>query len=407
MWKLFGVWTYLVVLVFGSIQPSEPMIKMKCELYNKKCTLITECTTALDLVEARDDKKLRKNFCGFDERVPKVCCPVESPIVFNNDTETATSIFKTTTPTISNVSTPQPKINFDESLQEPIIPPVNNDKKPSITINGLPSTKICGLSGSGSDRIFGGTLAALDEFPWLVRIKSSKNKDVHRAIYSCGGTLITEQFVVSAAHCVINRVIWEVRLGEWDIETDKDCSEGYCSDPVVDLNVTQVIVHPAYDRINFKADISLLRLERAVNYTDFIRPVCLPITKYTASQDYVPGTSFTASGWGKTELSTLAVIKQKIELNTVPVDVCEKKLPKIKMINSETIICAGGAVGKDTCNGDSGGPLTKEITENFRTNWYLYGITSFGATVCGVTDIPSVYTRVVPYLDWIIETINK
>lgn len=81
-------------------------------------------------------------------------------------------------------------------------------------------------------------------------------------------------------------------------------------------------------------------------------------------------------------------------------------MPHISNLDVDKIICAGGKPGKDTCNGDSGGPLTKEITIEFHTNAYLFGITSFGVARCGVTDTPSVYTRITGYLDWIIANIN-
>ncbi|KPJ09950.1 Serine protease easter [Papilio machaon] len=320
-----------------------------------------------------------------------VCCPVDRPIVFRNDLETATSRVETTSTTQNPATTP-------------LITTSTSASNVLNTANVLPSIKVCGISGSGLDRIIGGSIAALDEFPWLARIAT---KRYDKLKYTCGGSLITQQFVVSAAHCVIDRKVVAVRLGEWDTETEKDCNDDYCSDPPVDVMVVQVIVHPMYDRRLHNGDISLLRLEKSINYTDFIRPVCLPTTEFVASQDYVIGTTFTTAGWGLTELGTPSIIKQKVDLDTVPMDICKVKMQHVNKMDVDKIICAGGKPGKDTCNGDSGGPLTKDITIEFNTNAYLFGITSFGSARCGVTDTPSVYTRVTAYMDWIIANIKK
>ncbi|XP_045537778.1 CLIP domain-containing serine protease B9 [Papilio machaon] len=382
---------WLVVLVAGSFRTTLSM-KYQCQQKNKECTIITNCTSALEALKNREDKLLRMMHCGYDVRGPRVCCPVDRPIVFRNDSETATSRVETTSTTQNPATTP-------------LITTSTSASNVLNTANVLPSIKVCGISGSGLDRIIGGSIAALDEFPWLARIAT---KRYDKLKYTCGGSLITQQFVVSAAHCVIDRKVVAVRLGEWDTETEKDCNDDdYCSDPPVDVMVVQVIVHPMYDRRLHNGDISLLRLEKSINYTDFIRPVCLPTTEFVASQDYVIGTSFTTAGWGLTELGTPSIIKQKVDLDTVPMDICKVKMPHINKLDVDKIICAGGKPGKDTCNGDSGGPLTKDITIEFNTNAYLFGITSFGSARCGVTDTPSVYTRVAAYMDWIIANINK
>ncbi|CAH2045493.1 unnamed protein product, partial [Iphiclides podalirius] len=373
-------WIFLAVLVGGLFHTTRSIEVMPCEKFNKNCVLVTECVSALDLVKARAAEALRKMFCGFDQRGPRVCCPIDSPIVFVNDTDTATSRSKTTT-----VSA----------------------KIDNITQDDLPSRIVCGISPSNQDRIVGGFIASLEEFPWLVRIKSKRttNNREGRELYNCAGSLISDRYVLTAAHCLANRDVISVRLGEWDTETLQDCQGGICSDPPVDINVTKVIIHSSYNETLLLNDIGLLQLEEAANFTDFIRPICLPITQYSKNQDYVAGTTFWTAGWGLTEFETPSIIKRKVNLNTVPLEDCRNAVPQVKKMNTKNIICAGGTIGKDSCNGDSGGPLVKEIVEDGYINWYLYGITSFGARKCGASEIPSVYTRVVSYMDWIKDNI--
>ncbi|XP_028042611.1 phenoloxidase-activating enzyme-like, partial [Bombyx mandarina] len=74
---------------------------------------------------------------------------------------------------------------------------------------------------------------------------------------------------------------------------------------------------------------------------------------------------------------------------------------KITLWNKQ--ICAGGVPGKDSCKGDSGGPL---MYENGR-QYEVVGVVSFGPTPCGLPDIPGVYTKVYEYLDWIRSTVKS
>lgn len=93
-----------------------------------------------------------------------------------------------------------------------------------------------------------------------------------------------------------------VRLGEWDTESNPDCDVGDCSEPVVDVDVEQLIPHEAYNT-NSKTqenDIALLRLAQPVTFTDWIKPVCLPTSNNLRSISY-DNVNLDVSGWGKTE----------------------------------------------------------------------------------------------------------
>ncbi|CAK1583597.1 unnamed protein product [Parnassius mnemosyne] len=392
-------WIFLVVLVIGSCQITQTF--MPCANNNTKCILITQCRSAVELLKTRkNDELLRTMLCGNAKgnRLVdsiKVCCPTDNQIVFPNDTETVTNRFtNTTTPKVPTTT-----------VEELTTLSVSDTTLRNVKTDNLPSRKICGFGGFGLDRIVNGVIAAIDEFPWLVQIKT-KTKIGSEEKYTCAGSLITDRYILTAAHCLFNKTAVSVRLGEWDTETKHDCQESYCSDPPLDIYIDDIIIHPFYDKKTFTADIALIRLEKVVNFTEFIRPVCLPNTKYTMEQDYVIGTAFWTAGWGKTEFGEPSIIKRKVDLDAVSIDVCIEKLPIVKSLNPQNVICAGGNNGKDTCTGDSGGSLVKEVTEDFHTNWFLYGITSIGLAECG-GGIPAVYTRIVSYMDWIIQNISE
>ena len=74
---------------------------------------------------------------------------------------------------------------------------------------------------------------------------------------------------------------------------------------------------------------------------------------------------------------------------------------KFYRVLRDSQICAGGEKGKDSCRGDSGGPLMAEHLKKRKSNWFAVGILSFGDETCGEQDSPAVYTRVAHYVDWI------
>lgn len=91
-----------------------------------------------------------------------------------------------------------------------------------------------------------------------------------------------------------------VRLGEYDTSTTRDCIEDDCADPVVNIGIDTQIAHPDYDdnRRNKANDIGLIRLSADVNYTFFIQPICLPSALNFSRSE--PATRLNSAGWGRT-----------------------------------------------------------------------------------------------------------
>lgn len=269
-------------------------------------------------------------------------------------------------------------------------------------VDGLPEPPNCGVDFA--DRIHGGQPTKIDEFTWTALLHYRKPDGGFG--YHCGGSLINSRYVLTAAHCIqaIPRgwSVVGVRLGEWDLRTERDCENANdadtCTDAPVDVDVEQITVHENYDP-NSKAqynDIALIRLSRNVYMSPYIAPICLPLKEPQLSRDYVNSRGH-AAGWGNTENGTASKVKLKVELEVKDLRGCANIYRPAGIALKDTQMCAGGVKGEDTCSGDSGGPFTRLD----RSTNYLVGIVSFGPNKCGTPGVPGVYTNVAKFVDWI------
>ncbi|XP_045461321.1 CLIP domain-containing serine protease 2-like [Harmonia axyridis] len=359
-----------------------------------ECIIIKECTALYAILQKRplssaDANFLRQSQCGFVGLVPKVCCPP------------TTSPLPTLPASTSNPFTSIP-VNTEET------------NGGAVSSNLLPDKFTCGQDTN--NRIFGGEKAELDEFPWMALIEYEK-PNRHRGFY-CGGVLISKRYVLTASHCLKGKDLpktWKlvsVRLGEYDTEQDRDCvNNGFnteCSDPTVNVPVEERIAHEKYDPtdLNQYHDIALLRLIRDVQYTNYIKPICLPLAEEEKSKTY-NGNRLTVAGWGKTENRSESNVKLKLQVPVQSQQTCNSIYSAARVTLGEYQICAGGEKGKDSCRGDSGGPLmTISTDKDGEVNWYAAGVVSFGPSPCGMEGWPGVYTKVSKYVSWIVSKLK-
>ncbi|CAG9565381.1 unnamed protein product [Danaus chrysippus] len=286
---------------------------------------------------------------------------------------------------------------FDGKNRPMICCPFGFEKTGGLSL--LPNTDVCGIQND--DRIIGGHQTDLDEHPWTVLLKYSHPRGF---TFKCGGVLISSRYVLTAAHCVQNLQLYQVRVGEFNLVNKTDCVQDDCSPDPLDINIEEIIPHedfkPDREKLN---DIALLRLAQEVTFNDFVKPICLPIDP-TLKNNNFEGYDMEVAGWGKTETKSSSEIKMKLRVRVRNTKVCKDIYRQIDEKISENHICAGGINGQDSCEGDSGGALMGRVDAD--NNWMAIGVVSFGPTPCGVAGWPGVYTRVTAYIDWIVSKLR-
>lgn len=239
--------------------------------------------------------------------------------------------------------------------------------------------------------IIGGEVAEFGEFPYVVALGYDKGDGIE---FSCGGSVISKNFVLTAAHCIETRDGFYpsvVRAGviSWDsTEWNED----------TDVAVAERIPHPNFSRREKYHDLGLLRLEKSLVFTTFLNAVCLE----TDVND--PTQTLTIVGWGQTNNNRVSRSSTLLKTNVTAVgrSVCaqtynERTYSKLPRGLIPEMFCAGDPTGAhDACQGDSGGPI---LVPGASGHYRVVGITSFGKG-CG-SPLPSIYTRVPMYLDWI------
>ncbi|CAH1727601.1 unnamed protein product [Chironomus riparius] len=201
----------------------------------------------------------------------------------------------------------------------------------------LPKSPKCGIQFS--NRIIGGEIANIDEYPWTVQIQHINENNSTESF--CGGTLINESYVLTAAHCTKLKP-FQVRLGDWDIGTNPDCDEdGRCNDPYVEIPIENITVHENYNfSIEIQCnDIALIKLQRNVTLSDFIKPICLPIDEHVQNMNltdhYVEVAGF---GCTNVENQTMSVRKKWVGLRISPQSYCKKVYARRNVvINSKQV----------------------------------------------------------------------
>ncbi|KAM3913226.1 complement C1s subcomponent [Leptodactylus fuscus] len=247
-------------------------------------------------------------------------------------------------------------------------------------------TAVCGKTSlSQGSRIFGGSKADAGWFPWVVRVDLVTNIG--------GGSLISDQWVVTAAHVLTENANPTIQVGNVDFQK------------AVDVQAKKVILHPDWDvnvekRTDYNNDIALIQLARRIELDDCIYPVCLP-DKSEPDRPAINEVGYVA-GWGKTEKRAKTKYLQFVSIPLRDLEYCKKIVPKTYTVTSN-MMCAGGD-GFDSCDGDSGGPFMFEDLKNREyKRLYLGGIVSWGIE-CGKYGM---YTKVQNYLDWIEKTIEE
>jgi secreted trypsin-like serine protease len=238
----------------------------------------------------------------------------------------------------------------------------------------------CGNSNQET-RIVGGNPTAINQYPWLARLVYNKQ-------FHCGATILTKDYVLTAAHCVrrLQRSRIRVILGDYDQFITTETS-------AIMRAVTAVIRHQSFDQNTYNHDVALLRLRKPLEFGKTIAPICLPEDTLDPA-----GKLGTVIGWGRlAEGGTLPGIVQHVQVPILTLSACRQMKYRASRITPNMVskgslylrwfgkvfisfqLCAGGGNKKqDSCQGDSGGPLVVQNGDKYE----IVGIVSWGVG-CG------------------------
>jgi len=256
-----------------------------------------------------------------------------------------------------------------------------------------------------SKRIVGGQASLSGEWPWLVTMQLARNDSTYYE-HLCGGSLISKQWILTAAHCfesiwadflTSDPSFWRMRMGEHNM-FEEDESQ-------VEMDVEKIILYPARSPPEtFNYDIALVKMVRPVQINEYVNVICLP----TADEIFPTATRCLTAGWGHMEEA--GVISNVVNHVSVPIvdqgdcnQLYANITEKIRLNISDDMMCAGVSEGgRDACQYDSGGPLVYYDRAELR--WLLVGVVSTGYG-CARPGFPGIYTKVSEFIPWIEETI--
>ncbi|XP_059479415.1 brachyurin-like [Neocloeon triangulifer] len=230
-------------------------------------------------------------------------------------------------------------------------------------------------------KIIGGDFATPGQFPYQVGLFLDGSG-------FCGGSLIKDDVILTAAHCAQGTRTFEAHLGAQNIYDETEANR-------LIVTSTTGVVHENYQASSINNDIAIVKLPAPVagNGVGVVR---LPAGIQVG--ETFNGVSARVSGWGRTSDSVSGISP---ELKFVDVTVIDNSVCRASYGNiiTDTKICVdtlGGTAG--TCNGDSGGPLVVQEVDGIYTE---IGIVSFGSSAGCESGYPAAFTRVSEYLPWL------
>jgi len=256
-------------------------------------------------------------------------------------------------------------------------------------------------------RILGGSITGINQFPWQVALLRMQDLKKRSLRFFCGGVLINEEYVLTAAHCVSgfkfkheavrDHII--ASIGDHDLRTRNETKSVF-------RRVTEIMMHYNYDSSRNLNDIALVRLDKPVEFSGTIVPACLPSTNRTLANEAITITGYGVTSFNNSRPGPVSPILKGVTISVVPLDTCNKlwkvfdnpktAYPEFVRVD-ERKMCVSAVPGA-ACFGDSGGPANYREQDGRIT---VEGVTSYGPPICRIGGLPTIYTRVSRYMYWI------
>jgi chymotrypsin len=226
--------------------------------------------------------------------------------------------------------------------------------------------------------------------------------DNHILNLQCGGTLVDALHVVTASHCFdqagTSPENFKVVAGLLNLRQTSAAG-------VQQFAVERIFRHEQYSSTALVNDITVIKLRTPAQFSEAVYPICLP--SGNGAQDPPVGQNVLIAGWGYTNSATKQISDQLQQATIQILDFngdlyggpgCNAWARRGYSLSSSRQICAMSRDTRiDSCQGDSGGPLIGEV----QSRWYLFGIVSYGDSVCASSTAAGVYTRVSAYTAWV------
>ncbi|XP_030332512.1 coagulation factor X-like [Strigops habroptila] len=262
---------------------------------------------------------------------------------------------------------------YETSLEEDI---VTTTESPTLR----PGSETNSNTQYVNTRIVGGDECLLGECPWQAVLLNEEGEEF------CGGTILNENFILTAAHCMNQSKEIKVVVGEVDREK-KEQSETMHT-------VDKIFVHSKYVVETYDNDIALIKLKEPIMFSEYIIAACLPEADF-ANEVLMSQKSGMVSGFGREfEGGRLSKKLKVLEVPYVDRNTCKQST---NFAITENMFCAGYETEqKDACQGDSGGP---HVTR-YKDTYFVTGIVSWGEG-CAKKGKYGVYTKLSRFLRWV------
>ncbi|XP_053713296.1 serine protease 57-like [Synchiropus splendidus] len=263
-------------------------------------------------------------------------------------------------------------------LMQEIIPEENVARKVSFSTKAMAvfiALLLLFLNGADGAYIVGGREAAPHSHPYMASLQFAGR-------HICGGALIREDFVLTAAHCRI-RPRFTVVVGVDSLRADEPTRQ--------ERTAVRAIQHPDYD--GQQNDIMLLKLNRRVQLNNAVQLITL------RTGPVRPLSRCLTAGWGDIgDNNTLPDTLQEVNVTILSQRTCRQRWLGVRI--TQGMICGTGEQNiQGFCSGDSGGPLI--------CNGASAGVVSFSGRICGNQRTPDVYTRISSFTDWITRVLDN